>query len=188
LWWARLILVNGAATAAVLSTSTGKASGALALEVHKKEWKMAVMRWDPFRDLMERERELERVFGSPFERLFPWLRGADGAAGELDLYETDDAVVAKAFLPGVKPEDIKITVTAATLRIEAESKNDQEVKDEQYLRKEHRYGKYVLSAALPSYAQAEKAEATYDHGTLTIRMPKAEPSKTKTITVNVAQK
>jgi HSP20 family protein len=147
---------------------------------------MALMRWNPFRDAETLERELGRIFEGPFFRLPAWRREAAEEMGELDVFETDSTVVVKAFLPGVKPDDIKVSASDHTIEISGESRQDQEVKQDQFHRREHHYGSFRRTIALPLVAVAEKAEATYEHGTLTITMPKSDQSQTHTIPVTVA--
>ncbi|MBI4498121.1 MAG: Hsp20/alpha crystallin family protein [Chloroflexi bacterium] len=146
---------------------------------------MAVMRWDPFRELQSMEREMERFFEEP-SRLLPWRWGAAGEGlGALDVYETEDQMVVEVSVPGLKAEDVTISVTDHTLTLKGERKLEREIKREQYLRQERRYGSFTRSVTLPPYAEVEKAEATYEHGILKIAMPKAEQAKAKTIQVKV---
>lgn len=148
---------------------------------------MALMRWDPFRELEAMHREMGRFFDEP-SRLLPWRRGLsdtgfDGDLGALDLYETENQIVVEATLPGVKPEDVKLSATGNTLLIQGEAKFDNEVKRDQYHRQERRFGTFSRTVTLPPYAETDQAEAVYEHGLLKITMPKAEQAKAKTIPV-----
>jgi HSP20 family protein len=101
----------------------------------------------------------------------------------IDVYETKDDVVVKAALPGVKPDQVEVTVTGDTLTIKGEMKEDRQVKEENYIRKERRYGAFCRSVVLPGGIKADKADATFEDGVLTLKIPKAEDAKPKTIKV-----
>lgn len=90
----------------------------------------------------------------------------------IDMYETADSVVVKTAVPGVKPEDIDITITGNSLTIAGETKAEEKVEEENYIRRERRYGRFSRSVTLPSGVQGEKAEATFDHALLTPPYPR----------------
>ena len=125
------------------------------------------------------DRLLEDSFVRP-ARLWPELR-----AGELpiDMYQTKDEVVLKAALPGVKPEEVDITITGDTLTIKGEHKEEKETKEEDYLYKEHRYGAFSRSVTIPIQVESDKAEAVFENGILTLTVPKSEQVKPKQIKV-----
>ena len=144
---------------------------------------MSMIRWEPFREMMSLRQAMDRLFEDSFvrpSRLWPELRG-----GELpiDMYQTKDDVVVKAPLPGVKPEELDISITGDTLTIKGEHKEEQEVKEEDYLCKERRYGTFSRSVTVPVAVKSDKAEATFENGILTLTMPKAEEVKPKQIKV-----
>ena len=99
------------------------------------------------------------------------------------MYETNDALVVKTAIPGVKAEDIDLSVTGDTLTIKAETKEEQEIKRENYLRRERRFGSYCRSVTLPGGLKTDQAEADYTDGVLTLTFPKAEEVKPKAIPV-----
>ena len=101
----------------------------------------------------------------------------------VEMKETKDAYVLKAQLPGIKPEDIAIEATAEDVTIRGELKQEQERKEEDYLRKELRYGKMQRSFALPLAIDPNKVEATFEHGVVTVTLPKSEIVKPKVITI-----
>jgi HSP20 family protein len=101
----------------------------------------------------------------------------------VDVYETPDNVVVKTAVPGVKPEEIDITITGDTLTISGATKFEEKVEREDYIRKELRYGSFSRSVNLPSGLNVEKAEATFENGLLTLTIPKAEEAKPKAIKV-----
>jgi HSP20 family protein len=142
-----------------------------------------IVRWEPFRDVMSLRDAMDRMFEDAFLRgqmpMTPW---ADSNLA-VDMYETDDTVVVKTAIPGVKADDIDVSVTGDTLTIKAETKEEQEIKRENYLRRERRYGSYCRSVTLPGGLESDKAEADYNDGVLTLTFPKAEEVKPKTISV-----
>jgi HSP20 family protein len=96
--------------------------------------------------------------------------------------------VVKAALPGLMPEDVSINITGETLAIKGESKAEQEIKKEDYLYKERRYGAFSRSVVLPSGLKTDKAEATMEDGTLTLTIPKVEEVKPKKVSVKAKEK
>jgi len=101
----------------------------------------------------------------------------------VDMYQTADDVVVKAALPGIKPEEVDITITGDTLTIRGEQKEEQEVKEDDYFYKERRYGTFSRSVAMPVKVKSDKAEAVFENGVLTLTLPKAEEIKPKQIKV-----
>lgn len=141
-----------------------------------------LMRWEPFRELVSLREAMDRLFEESFVR--PWgalTRWAEGPA--VDMYETDDAVVVKAALPGVKPEDVEISVTGDTLTLRGEVKREEKVREENYVRRERYYGSFCRSLLLPTRVVADDAEAVFENGVLTLTLPKAQEVKPKTIKV-----
>jgi HSP20 family protein len=92
-------------------------------------------------------------------------------------------MVVKASLPGVKPEEVDISITKDTLTIKGEHKEEQEVKQDDYFRKERYYGAFSRSLILPVQVQSDKAEATFENGILTLTLPKSEEVKPKQIKI-----
>jgi HSP20 family protein len=142
-----------------------------------------IVRWEPFRDMMAfrdaMDRMLEERFIRPPVPFGPWSEGML----PVDMYETDESVVVKTAIPGASAEEIEVSVTGDTLTIKAETKEEQEVQRESYLRRERRLGSYCRSVTLPSGLETEQAEADYTDGVLTLSFPKAEEVKPKTIEV-----
>ena len=142
-----------------------------------------ITRWEPIRDLVSLRDAMDRLF----EESFIWPRGGMMSSfdGQMptDVYETDDDVVVKASIPGVNPEDIDINVVGDTLTIKAETRDESEVNEKNYVRRERRYGSVYRTIMLPSTVVADKADATFAHGVLTLTLPKAEEVKPKSIKV-----
>jgi HSP20 family protein len=131
---------------------------------------------------------MDRMFEESFFRpLAPFGLWGDGSLA-VDMYETDDSVVLKTAIPGVKGEDINISVAGDTLSVKAESKAEEEVKRENYLRRERRKGAYRRSVTLPGGLKTDDAEADFIDGILTLTFPKAEEVKPKTIQIKTKNK
>ena len=142
-----------------------------------------LVRWEPFRDLVTLREAMDRLLAESFVRpgvAFPSV-GIEGPA--VDMYQTQDDIVVKAAVPGVKPEDIDIAVTGDILTIKGELKEEEKVEEGNYLRQERRYGQFMRELALPTQVNADKAKAEFEHGVLTLRLPKAEEVKPKSIRV-----
>lgn len=143
-----------------------------------------ITRWDPFRELWatrdEAEHLLDRTFGRPW-RFATWDR--TDSMFPVDLYETDEEVILTAPLPGVKPEDVQISVTGETITIKGEVKEEHEEEKPNYYRQERHYGAFQRALALPVQVDADKAEASFEDGVLKLRLPKVPEIRPKTIEV-----
>jgi len=143
----------------------------------------SLMRWYPFSDI----RSLRRHTGRPFDDFFRGLHLVPWEDAEfvfpLDLYETEESLVVKAPLPGVRPEDVDISITDDILTIKGETKSEEEVKRESYHRRELRYGSFCRSVPLPAQVEHGKADAVFEQGILTVTLPKTAEAKPKTIKV-----
>lgn len=141
----------------------------------------SMMRWEPFRELMSMRDMMDRAFGDAF------LRSAGGLDLEgtllLDLAQTSDDVIVRASLPGVKPDDIHISVTGDVLTLRGEVKEEKVTNEVSYHLRERRYGSFSRTITLPTSVVAEKAKAEFENGVLTLTIPKAEEHKPKSITV-----
>jgi len=144
---------------------------------------MTMMRWEPFREMMSLRQAMDRLFEDSFVRPSRFLPEAWGGEVPIDMYQTGNDVVIKAALPGVKPEEVDISITGDTLTIKGEHKEEQEVKEENYVRRERRYGAFSRSIPIPVSVQSDKAEAAFEDGVLTLTLPKAEEMKPKQIKV-----
>jgi HSP20 family protein len=146
-----------------------------------------IIRWDPFGEMVEMRRLMDRAFGHGFARpwrVVGWENG--GTFVPLDDYETDEELVVKASLPGVKPEDVDVSITGDTLSIKGEFQAEEETKKLSHYRQERRFGSFHRVLALPTEVESGKAEAVFEHGVLTLTMPKAEAVRPKTIKVKAS--
>jgi HSP20 family protein len=127
---------------------------------------------------------MDRLFEESFVRpRAGWLAPFGAETLAVDMYETDEDVIVKTSVPGVKAEDIDITVTGDTLTIKGETKAEEKVERANYVRQERRYGAFSRSVTLPTSIVAEQAKAEFDNGVLTLTLPKAEEVKPKAIKV-----
>ncbi len=143
---------------------------------------MSMMRWESFNDLMSLRQAMDRLFEDSFVTPGRSFRTV-WAAMPVDVYQTENEVVLKATLPGVKPEEVDITVTGDTVTIRGERKADEKVKQEDYIYQEHRYGAFSRTVTLPGGLDTGKAEANFENGVLTLTIPKSEEVKPKQIKV-----
>jgi HSP20 family protein len=143
-----------------------------------------LVRWDPFRDLVSIQDELNRLFGRTFSGAEGLRPGAGGAwMPPMDVFETEEKIVAKVELPGIEPADVEVSVEDSTLTVSGTREFAREVKEEDYHRVERRYGQFTRAMTLPQTADTEKVEARFDKGVLTIEVPKVERVKPKKIEV-----
>ncbi len=150
---------------------------------------MSIVRWEPFRDVLTLRDAMDRLFEESFVRPRAGWLGAPGLGRlDLDIYETKDDLVVKAAVPGVRPEDVDITVTGDTLTIKGETKEETETKKGNYYRKERRYGQFARSVSLPVAVKSDKAEARFKDGVLTLTLPKAEEAKPRVIKIKPERK
>ena len=143
---------------------------------------MAIIRWDPFREMSTVQNRFDRLFDSVWGgRQEAWLPA-------VDVFDTKDAVVLKAELPGMKVDDIQIEFDDNVLTLKGERTFEEKVDEERYYRVERRYGSFQRSLALPQGVKADDIRATYEDGILEVTVPKAEAVKPKRIEVKPAQK
>jgi HSP20 family protein len=140
-----------------------------------------IARWEPFRERVPLRELMERLLEEPFGPTGGTSGMLSGPA--IDLFQTDDEVVVKASLPGVKPTDINISVTGDLLTIRGEAVEEKATKESTYHVRERRYGSFSRTIALPSGVVSDKATAEFENGILTLSLPKAAELKPKTITV-----
>lgn len=143
-----------------------------------------LVRWDPFRDLVSIQDELNRLFGRTYAGIEPTRAAASGSwMPSMDVYETEDEIVVTVDIPGIDPKDVDVSVEDSTLTVSGKREFSNEVKEESYHRIERRYGSFARAIALPQTADTEKVAASFDKGVLTIEVPKVEKAKPKKIQV-----
>jgi HSP20 family protein len=150
----------------------------------KKEMRNMVnlVRWEPLREVMSLRQAMDRLFEDSFVGL-PRLTLNGSGEFPIDMYQEKDNLVVKAALPGVKPEELDITVADDILTIRGEHKEEQETKEDDYLYRERYYGAFSRSVAIPMKVKGDKAEASFEEGVLTLTLPKADGIKTRQVKV-----
>ena len=143
-----------------------------------------LVRWDPFREMVSLRDAMDRLFEESFVRPRGWIAPAEGVASlAVDVHESDDDLTVRASIPGVKPEDIDISITGDTLTIKGETREEKEEKTGNYHLRERRYGAFQRTVSLPTQVNADKASAEFENGVLTLTLPKVEEVKPKSITI-----
>jgi len=142
----------------------------------------SLIRWEPAREMMTLREAMDHLFDEAFTR--PWHRNGDNwGMPAIDMYQTDNEVVVKASVPGVKADEVQINVTGDVLTIKGETKETSEVKEKAYHMREQRWGAFERSVLLPTEVKSDEAKADFENGVLTITLPKAEKVRPKTINV-----
>lgn len=146
-----------------------------------------LVRWEPFREVSRLRREMDRVFEDFFG---PRRWGLIPRGGEwtpvMDVAETADQIVVKAEVPGIEPKEINISLSGDVLTVKGEKKSEHEEKKENYHLVERSYGFFSRTVTLPAAVDAEKIEAKYEKGVLTVTCPKKEGVKPKAIEIKTA--
>jgi len=145
---------------------------------------MAIIRWDPFRDMVTLREKMNRLF----EDYYPARTEerdivSSTWAPSVDIYESENELVLTAEVPGIKDDDIEIRLEDNTLTIKGERKFEKETKEENYHRVERSYGSFFRSFTLPAYIEQEKIEAEHENGVLKIKMPKKIEAKSRQVKV-----
>ena len=145
-----------------------------------------ITRFDPLSDMVSLRSAMDRLFEDSFVSPGTWrtMSNGSGITPPVDVHETADEIVVSASLPGMKPEDVEITITGQNLTLRGEFKADDEVTKDQYLYRERRYGAFHRNIQLPVRVQGEGAEATFTNGVLALRIPKADEVKPRQIRIN----
>jgi HSP20 family protein len=145
---------------------------------------MSMDRWDPFREMMTIREAMDR-----------WIQSSISGTGQListlrpdsipvDVLEQDDAFEVRASVPGVKPEDVEVTVQGERVTLRAEARASEQQRGENWLMREHRLGILQRTITLPSAVSSENAEARIENGVLTLRLPKLQGGQARRIAVS----
>jgi HSP20 family protein len=142
-----------------------------------------VRRPSPFSELVTLRQAMDRLFDDTVFRPFTALGGPEFARLPLDIRSTPEALLVEAELPGLKPEDVEITVENGTLTIRAEDRAERTGAEGDWLVREISRGSVMRTVSLPTGLEADKAEATFEHGVLKLRIPRAEQTKPRQIQI-----
>ena len=137
---------------------------------------MTLVRWDPFRELMNLRRRLGHPASEADDFYGAW-------APAVDIFENGDDLVIRAEIPGVDKDDVDICVRNNSLTLRGERKREQEVNEDSAYRLERSYGNFVRSFGLPRTVDSSRISAKYSNGVLDIILPKAEEAKPKRIEI-----
>ena len=141
--------------------------------------------WPGFGRLTDLREEIDRLFESPLAELASASQLLSGWTPALDLYEEKDNFVVKAELPGMKREEIQVSLHEGSLSISGERKSEEKHKSAEVHRTERFFGRFLRTVTLPGAVAADKVKAQYRDGVLTVTLPKTEESKPKQIDVHV---
>ena len=146
---------------------------------------MALARWTPMGNLTSLQDEMNRMFQQFFRggnsEEAGW--GVSTWTPPVDIYETEDALILKAELPGVSKDDVHVEIHQNTLILRGQRKHEAEVNRDNYHRVERAYGTFQRSFVLPTLVDQEHVQATYKDGVLELRLPKSEAAKPKRIAI-----
>jgi HSP20 family protein len=149
---------------------------------------MALIRWEPVRELNTLQSEMNRLFSGLFEAPVP----GNGTGGvrrwipAMDLVETDEQFVLRADLPGLSENDVNVELEHDVLTVSGERKSEHEERKEGYYRVERASGAFSRSLTLPEGVDPEGIKANFDHGVLEVRIPKPEERKPRKVAISVA--
>jgi HSP20 family protein len=148
---------------------------------------MALIRWEPARELGSLQSEMNRLFNTFFE---PPAGGANGAslrrwAPAMDVVETDEHFILRADLPGLSEEDVSIELEDNVLTVAGERKAEHEDRKEGYYRVERAFGSFARSLTLPEGVDPDAVAASFDRGVLEVRIPKPEERKPRKVNIAV---
>ncbi len=149
---------------------------------------MNLIKWDPFRELEEISNRLNRIFGRSAARAESgqeMLTVADWSPSA-DISETDNAYLIKAEIPGVKKEDVKVTIQDGMLTMQGERKMEKEEKGKKFHRIERSYGSFVRSFRIPDDADENSVKAEFKDGMLSVTLAKSAKVKAKSIDISVS--
>lgn len=151
---------------------------------------MALVRWEPLREVATLQNEMNRLFGSFFDTPSTGTNGTTARRWipAMDLVETDDHFVLRADLPGLGEDDVKLEVEDRVLTVSGERKAEHEDKGEGYYRLERAAGAFSRTLTLPEGVDADAIQASFDKGVLEVRIPKPEERKPRRVAIQVGDR
>lgn len=136
--------------------------------------------WDPFEEMEDAMRRMPALPGG--------LANAQGFVPSMDVYETKDAVVVEVPLAGIDPKDVDVSMEKGVLTVQGRNKQEREVDEKNYYRKEIRSGSFYRQISLPAPVKEEKIAAEFEEGMLRVTCPKAVPTQVKKVSVKIIKK
>lgn len=146
---------------------------------------MSFTRRFPGRHIINLKDEIDRFYDEFFGGRSEENESTRGISPRVDIEETEQAFILSAEMPGLDKDDVKITFKEGNISVSGEKKDESNIKERHFHRQERNYGPFSRSFSIPGQIQAEKIEATFSNGILTVVMPKAEESKAKEIKIKV---
>lgn len=146
---------------------------------------MAIVKYNPFRELRTMQDQMNRMLDMAWNREFGEELKEGVWQPPVDIYEDEHSVIIKAEVPDVEQKDIEVKIENGTLTLRGERKHSSDIRKENYYRVERYFGQFQRSFSLPQTIDQDKVQATCDKGILTITLPKREETKPKAISVEV---
>jgi HSP20 family protein len=150
---------------------------------------MAIIRFDPFRDIDIMQRQMNRLF----DQMMSYNSGdaqtditGSNFIPAAEIHETPDQIQLKMELPGIEPNDLDVKVTAEAVAIRGERKSEVKQEDKGVRRSEFRYGSFQRVIPLPARIQNDRVQADFKHGILSLTLPKAEEERNRVVTLNLS--
>lgn len=147
---------------------------------------MTIERWDPFRDVVSLRDAFNTLLQESFVRPERLPSGGGAMTLPLDISETPEAFVVRASMPGIKPEDVQVTIHGDTLTIQGETSEVKEEQNGTWHLRERRQGTFRRMVTLSVPVDADRATAEHEHGVLRLTLPKAESARPKQIKVGAS--
>jgi HSP20 family protein len=133
--------------------------------------------------MMTLREAMDRLFDDAFTRPLSVQDGWAMSTPAIDMYQTDNDIIVKASVPGIKSDEVQINITGDVLTLKGDVKQEEERKERAWHIREQRFGSFERSVMLPTSVKTDKAEAVFENGILTITLPKADEVKPKTINI-----
>ncbi|MFN6571715.1 Hsp20/alpha crystallin family protein [Dendronalium sp. ChiSLP03b] len=147
---------------------------------------MAIVRWNPWREIDTLQRQINSLFEESLVPATSWERGFIRVPAA-EIYETDDAVHLKLEIPGLEAKDLDVQVTENTVRVSGERKQETKTEDKGVTKSEFHYGQFQRVIPLPARIQNTNVTAEYKDGILNLTLPKTEAEKNKVVKVNLEE-
>ncbi len=140
---------------------------------------MTILKHDPYKDLIDLQEKMHRLLLDAFRHSDEKDESAGAWSPPMDVYETQEAIIIVAELPGIASDDLDIRIGGGSIILQGERSFGKSLKEENYLRIERHYGKFSRSMAIPPTINVDEVQAVYRNGVLEIKLPKTENSQSK---------
>lgn len=147
---------------------------------------MALIRWEPFREIDSLQREMNRLFDTLATRTDAGsMTTGTSFMPAAEMHETPEAIELRIELPGMEAKDLDVKVTPEAVAISGERKSESKIEEKGMTRSEFRYGRFQRIIPLPTRIQNDQVKADYNNGVLRLTLPRAEAEKNKVVTINL---